>query len=99
MELYREALSLVRFLALSVGGFAIFVGLARGVLAARGPGGGARAAEEILGHASLGLDFCVGATLLNLVLNPTLTAVATTALTILVRKLLTLSLGLSARTR
>ena len=36
----------------------------------------------------------IGATILNLVLNPTWAAVATTALTILVRKLITFSLRL-----
>jgi uncharacterized membrane protein len=48
-------------------------------------------------HAALGLEFFVGATILNLVLRPTWTAVATTALTIVVRKLLTFSLGRAAR--
>ena len=52
-------------------------------------------AGQILGHAPLGLEFFVGVTILNLVLNPTLTAVATTATTILVRKLLTFSLGMA----
>lgn len=97
MDLYREALSLLRILALTVGTTAIFVGVIRGALVARGTGGRARVAEQILGHASLGLEFFVGATLLNLVLNPTLTAAATTATTIVVRKLLTFSLGLQAR--
>ena len=95
MDLYREAVSLLRVLALSVGSFTIFVGIARGALVARGAGGRGRAAGQILGHASLGLEFFVGATVLNLVLNPTLAAAATTATTIVVRKLLTFSLGLS----
>lgn len=97
MDLYREALYLLRFLALTVGTFVIFVGVAQGALVARGPGGRGRVAGQILGHASLGLEFFVGATLLNLVLNPTLTAAAATATTIIVRKLLTFSLGLEAR--
>jgi uncharacterized membrane protein len=95
VELYRESLSLFRVLALSVGSLTIFVGIASSALAARGAGGRGRAADQILGHASLGLEFFVGATILNLVLNPTLTAVATTATTILVRKLLTFSLGMA----
>ena len=97
MDLYREALYLLRILALTVGITAIFIGVVRGALAARGTGGRSRVAEQILGHASLGLEFFVGATLLNLVLNPTLVAAATTATTIVVRKLLTFSLGLQAR--
>lgn len=97
MDLYREALSLLRVLALTVGTGIIFVGIVQGVRVARGTGGRSRVAGQILGHASLGLEFFVGATILNLVLNPTLTAAATTAITIVVRKLLTFSLGLEAR--
>ena len=51
----------------------------------------------MLDHASLGLDFFVAATLLNLAINGTWMAVASTALTIAVRKLLTFSLGLVGR--
>ena len=46
---------------------------------------------------ALGLEFFVGATILNLILRPTWAAVAITALTIAVRKLITLSLGRLAR--
>ena len=98
MDLYREAVSLSRVLALSVGSFTIFVGIARATLVARGAGGRGRVADQILGHASLGLEFFVGATIFNLVLNPTLTAAATTATMIIVRKLLTFSLGLARGT-
>lgn len=54
-------------------------------------------ARQILEHAALGLDYFVGATVLNLVLNPTLSAVATIALTIVIRKTLTFSLRLATR--
>lgn len=64
---------------------------------ARGTGGRTRVASSILGHAALGLDLFVAATLLNLVLDPTLKAAATTATTIAIRKLLTFSLGLQTR--
>ena len=84
----------LRLVALGVGVLVISAGIARAVPLARGPGGRAGAARAILEHASLGLDFFVGATLLNLAINPTWTTVATTALTIVVRKLLTFSLGL-----
>lgn len=97
MDLYHEAVSLLRILALTVGIVMIFSGIAQAALVARGAGGRNRVADRILGHASLGLEFFVGATLLNLVLNPTLTAAATTAITIVVRKLLTFSLGLQSR--
>jgi uncharacterized membrane protein len=51
----------------------------------------------MLDHATLGLDFFVGATLLNLAIDPTWTVVATTAVTIVVRKLLMYALGLPRR--
>ena len=58
-----------------------------------GAGGtGPRRRASRRSRSPLGLDFFVGATVLNLTLNYTWAAVATTALTILVRKLLTFSL-------
>jgi uncharacterized membrane protein len=44
-------------------------------------------------HTELALEFFVGATLLNLILTPTWAAIQTTAVTIAVRKLISLSLG------
>ncbi len=79
---------------LAVGVVIVFIGIARSVPAMRGSGGRRRVARLLGDHAALGLDFFVGATILNLILNYTWTAVATTALTILVRKLITLSLRL-----
>ena len=96
-DLYREALGVLRLLALAVGVAVIFAGIALAAYDARGTGGRGRAARQISSHAALGLEFFVGATILNLVLRPTWAAVATTALTIVVRKLLTFSLGRSAR--
>jgi uncharacterized membrane protein len=84
-----------RVCLLALGSFFIVVGIARSVPAAYGPGGRRRVAGLLGDHAALGLDYFVGATILNLILNPTLTAAATTVLTILVRKLLTFSLGLA----
>ncbi len=97
MDVYYSAVDLLRLFALSVGSLVIFAGIARGALVARGAGGRARAARQIGGHAALGLDFFVGATLLNLAINPTWAAVASTAITIVVRKLLTFSVGLVGR--
>ncbi len=94
MEAYEAIVNLLRVSALAVGCLVISAGIARAVAVARGPGGRSRAARRMLDHASLGLDFFVGATLLNLAINGTWAAVATTALTIAVRKLLTFSLGL-----
>ena len=97
MEAYQAAVELLRVFALAVGSLVISAGIVRAALLARGPGGRGRAARRMLDHASLGLDFFVAATLLNLAINGTWTAVAATAITIIVRKLLTFSLGLVGR--
>jgi uncharacterized membrane protein len=97
MDLYYAAVDAMRLFALSVGSFVILAGIARGVVVARGAGAGARAARQIGEHVALGLDLFVGATLLNLAFDPTWAALATTAATIVVRKLLTFSLGLPLR--
>jgi uncharacterized membrane protein len=97
MEAYQAALGTARILLLFVGSLIIVFGIARALPAARGPGGRARVAQRIGEHAALGLDYFVGATILNLALNSTWAAVATTALTIAIRKTLTFSLGRSAR--
>jgi uncharacterized membrane protein len=94
MGIYYAVVDFMRMFALGVGSFVIFAGIMRGVWVARGAGGRARVARQIGEHAALGLDFFVGATLLNLVINPTWTAIATTAIIIVVRKLLTFSVGL-----
>ncbi len=82
---------------LLIGSAIIFIGIVRGAVEARGAGGRGRVARQITSHAALGLEFFVGATILNLILRPTWAAVATTALTIGVRKLITLSLSRWAR--
>lgn len=97
MDLYYVAVDAMRLFALSVGSFVILVGIARGVAAARGAGARARAARQIGEHAALGLDLFVGATLLNLAIDSTWAALATTAIIIVVRKLLTFSLSLPQR--
>ena len=97
MEVYETVVNLLLAFALAVGSAVIFAGIVRGALVARVPGGRIRVARQIGEHAALGLDFFVGATLLNLAINPTLVYAATTALTIVVRKLVTLSLGLAWR--
>jgi len=97
VEAYQAAVELLRVFALAVGSLVISAGIVRAALVARGPGGRGRAARRMLDHASLGLDFFVAATLLNLAINGTWPAVAATALTIIVRKLLTFSLGLVGR--
>ncbi len=91
MGLYHAALDTLRMASLLAGSLIVFAGIARAVLEARGAGGRGRAARRITDHAALGLEFFVGATILNLILNPTWTAVAATAITIAVRQLITLS--------
>ena len=97
MGIYYAAVDLMRLFALGAGSFVIFAGIASGVWVARGAGGRARAARQIGEHAALGLDLFVGATLLNLAINSTWTAIATTAIVIVVRKMLTFSVGLQRR--
>ena len=75
----------------------IFLGIMRATIETRGAGGRGRVARQIGDHASLGLEFFVAATILNLILNPTWMAVAATTLTIAIRQLLTLSLRSVAR--
>ncbi len=82
----------MRIFALMAGSLVIFLGIMQATLEARGTGSRGRVARRITEHAALGLEFFVGATILNLVLNPTWMAVAMTALTIAVRQLITLSL-------
>jgi uncharacterized membrane protein len=94
VEVYEAVVNFLRAFALAVGSAVSFAGIVRGVLVARGPGGRIRVARQLGEHAALGLDFFVAATLLNLAINPTLVTAAATALTIVVRKLVTLSLGL-----
>jgi uncharacterized membrane protein len=92
MDLYHAAVNALRMASLLAGGVVVFLGIMRASLEARGAGGRSRVARRIADHAALGLEFFVGATILNLVLNPTWMAVAATALTIAVRQLMTLSL-------
>lgn len=98
LDLYYAAVNVLRLSMVLVGSLIIFVGIVRVALeATRGAVGGGRVARRIGADAVPGLDFFVGATILNLILNPTWTAVATTAITIAVRELLTVSLNRSAQ--
>jgi uncharacterized membrane protein len=96
MSYYHAAVDGLRVFSLVAGSLVIFVGIAGATLEARGAGGRGRVARRIGEHVALGLEFFVAATILKLILSPTWEAVATTALTIAVRKLVTLSLGRSA---
>ena len=97
MGLYNAAVNALRMASLLVGSLIIFAGIVRATLDARGAWSRSRVARRITDHAALGLEFFVGATILNLILSPTWTAVAATALTIAVRQLITLSFRSLAR--
>jgi uncharacterized membrane protein len=92
MDQYHAALEAVRMASLLAGSVVIFLGILRATPEAIGAGGRSRVARRIGDHASLGLEFFVAATILNLILNPTWTAVAVTVATITIRQLLTFTL-------
>jgi uncharacterized membrane protein len=92
VDQYYAAVETVRMASLLAGSLVIFLGILRATPEARGAGGRARVARSIGDHAALGLEFFVAATILNLTLDPTWTAVAVTAITVAIRQLLTLSL-------
>lgn len=93
MELYYAVLNVMRLFILLAGSLVIFVGIVQAALEAGESGFGDRVVRQIVANAALGLEFFIGATILNLILNPTWAAVATTVLTIAVRKLISISLG------
>ena len=91
MDLYRAAVDVLRMSLLLTGSVVISIGLAQAALRAFRNRSTHLAAQQVLTDVALGLEFFIGATILNLILNPTWAAVQTTALTIVVRKLITLS--------
>ncbi len=97
MGLYDAALNYLRMFALLAGSLVIFLGIMQATREARGAGGRGRVARRITDHTALGLEFFVGATILNMNLNPTWTAVALTTLTIAIRQLIMCSLRSAAR--
>ena len=97
MSFYDAALNALRVFTLMAGSLVIFLGIMQATREARGAGGRRRVARQIADHAALGLEFFVGATILNLILNPTWTAIALTALTIAIRQLITRAFKIQAR--
>ena len=93
MDLYHAAVNALRMASLLAGGVVVFLGIMRASLEARGAGGRSRVARRIADHAALGLEFFIGAGILNLIINPTWASVTAAILTIVTRKLLTLSLN------
>jgi uncharacterized membrane protein len=93
MDLYYAALNVLRTSLLLVGSLLIFAGLVQAALEALRHGSGPMVPRQIVAHAALGLEFFIGAGILNLILNPTWAVVSATALIIVTRKLVTLSLN------
>ena len=91
MDLYYAGLDVLRTSLLFVGSVVIFIGVVWAVLGALRAGFGPHVPRRIVGHMALGLEFFIGASLLNLILDPTWTAIQVAALTIIVRKLVTIS--------
>ena len=97
MDLYYLGLDVLRTTLLFVGSVVIFIGVVWTVLEALRVGFGPHVPRRIVDHMALGLEFFIGAGLLNLIINPTWTAVQVTALIIVVRKLVTISFNRLAR--
>ena len=97
MDLYHAVVNVLRMSLLLAGSVVIFSGIARASLEALRASSGRPFARRMAPRMALGLEFFVGATILNLVLNPTWTAAQMTILTIVVRTLVTLSLDRLAR--
>ncbi len=93
MDLYHALVNVLRMSLLLAGSVVIFAGIARAALEALRAGSARPFARRMASQVALGLEFFIGATILNLVLNPTWAAAQMTVLTIVVRKLITMSLG------
>ena len=92
MDLYHALVNVLRMSLLLAGSVVIFAGIARAALEALRAGSARPFARQMASQVALGLEFFIGATILNLVLNPTWAAAQMTVLTIVVRKLITMSL-------
>src|SRR4051812_10750209 len=93
MDLYYYVLNVLRTSLLLLGSVVIFIGIAQTALEAVRTSPGLHVPWRIVDHIALGLEFFIGASLLNLILNPTWTSVQVAVLIIVVRKLITLSLN------
>ncbi len=91
MDLYYAGLDVLRTALLFVGSVVIFIGVVWAVFETFRAGFGPHIARRIVDHMALGLEFFIGAGLLNLILDPTWTAIQVAALIIVVRKLVTIS--------
>ena len=97
MDVYHAGLAVLRTSLLLVGSVVILVGVARGALGTLRERSGRPVVRHVAAYTELALEFFVGATILNLILTPTWLVIQTAAVTIAVRKLISLSLGRLAR--
>jgi uncharacterized membrane protein len=93
MDLYYYLLNVLRTSLLFLGSLVIFIGIAQTAFEAFRTSPGRHVPLRIVDHIALGLEFFVGAGLLNLIINPTWASVQVAVLIIVVRKLITLSLN------
>lgn len=92
MDLYHAPVNVLRMSLLLAGSVVIFAGIARAALEALRMGSARPFARRMASQVALGLEFFIGATILNLVLNLTWAAAQMAVLTIAVRQLVTMSL-------
>ena len=97
MDLYHAMVNVLRMSLLLAGSVVIFAGIARAALEALRAGSARPFARRMASQVALGLEFFIGATILNLVLSPTWAAAQMAVLPIVVRELVTLSLDRLAR--
>ena len=87
MDPYHTGLDFLRMALLLAGSLVVFIGVVRALPKTLSEDPARLTAQRILPHAALGLEFFVGATLLNLMLAPNWTSVQISATTIGIRKL------------
>jgi len=97
VDLYYAGLDVLRTALLFVGSAVIFIGVVWAVLGALRAGFGPHVLRRIVGHMALGLETFIGAGLLNVIPDPTWTAIQVAAQTVVVRKLITSSVDRLAR--
>src|SRR3954453_5068579 len=92
MDLYYYVLNVLRTSLLLLGSVVIFIGIVQTTFGALRIDPGLHIPRRIMDHIALGVEFFVGAGLLNLILNPTWASVQVAARNFIVRNFLTLSL-------
>ena len=97
MDLYYYVLNVLRASLLLMGSVVIFIGITQTTLEAVRTSPGVHVPRRMVDDIALGLEFFVGASLLNLILSPTWASVQVAVLIIVARKLITFSLSRQPR--